>query len=147
MMKHCPLTGVYLPRFILSVLAGFVFLFGYEWLLHGVWLMDLYIQTANLWRTPDEMYTLFPFQLLSQFALSLVSALFFTRHYEARGMGEGMRFGFLLGLVFGVMMASSFVWMPIPGALAVAWFAGGLLQGLGLGVVFSLTYRKGACCV
>ncbi len=146
MLTHCPLTGVYLPRFIPAVLAGFVFLFAYEWALHGVLLMDIYLQTPNLWRTPEDMTALFPFQLLGQFALTFVSALLFTRHYEAKGVMEGVRFGGWLGLVFGVMMASSFVWMPISGTLAVAWFVGGLLQGVGLGVIFALLYRKGACC-
>lgn len=143
MLKYCPVTGVYLPRFLLSVVAGFAFFFLYEMVVHGHLLSNLYAQTPTLWRTPEDMNRHFGFVLFSQLALVAISALIFTRHYEARGVGEGVRFGVLLGVLMGIMMASSYAYMPISGALAFAWFLTGFVQGLVLGVIFSLTYRRG----
>ena len=139
---HCPITGVNIPRFLATTLAGFVFIFGYDFALHGNLLMGIYEQTSDLWRDPEEMKTFFPYMLSTQFFTALLAAFIFTRNYEGKGIGEGLRFGIMLGLLFGVMMSASYAWMPIPTALAGAWFAGGLGMGIGLGVIFSLIYRK-----
>lgn len=142
MLTTCPITGVCIKRFALSVLASFVFLYAYDYVVNVFLLMDLYDQTPQLWRSAADMETKLPFIWVTQLLKALVISLIFTRHYEAKGVGEGMRFGILIGLVLGIEMAMSYAWMPISGALAIAWFFAGLFQGVGLGVVNSLTYRK-----
>ncbi len=47
---HCPITGINIPRFLAAAAAGFVFIFGFEFLVHGKLLNDLYDQTGHLWR-------------------------------------------------------------------------------------------------
>ncbi len=136
----CPFTGVHMIRFPLIVLAGFAFTFIYEFLLHGQILMGLYEQTAHLWRPEGEMKM--SLMMLNQFLTTAILAFIFTRNFEGKGVCEGMRFGIMMGLLMGVMSAAAYIWTPIPGALAIGWFFGGLGWGLGLGVVFSLIYHK-----
>ncbi len=50
----------------------------------------------------------------------------------------GVCFGALIGLLMGVQCAGSYIWMPIPGELAVKWFIGDLVQGIVIGVVLAL---------
>lgn len=137
----CPITGVYVPRFALCTFLGFIFIFIYDFILHSQILMSIYEQTPHLWRTAEEMERFFPVMLLTQFLTAFITALIYTRNHEGKGIGEGIRFGILLGLLMGVFMAASYAWMPISSILAAAWFVGGFLQGLGLGVIYSLTYR------
>lgn len=130
------------PRFIACVIAGCVFIFGYDFVVHHNLLNDLYQQTLDLWRPVENMEEFFPFVILRIVALSLITAYIFTRNYEGKGISEGLRFGVMLGALMGVMMASTYIWQPIPKELALGWAAAGLGNGLGLGIVFSLIYRK-----
>ena len=140
MNKHCPITGVNIPRFLASGLAGFVFIFVSDFIIHGQLLADTYAQTPDLWRPEDEM--IMGWMIGGQILLALITAFIFTRNFEGKGIGEGVRFGLMLGLLFAVMMSFSYAWMPISLALALSWAASGIVQGLGLGIVFSLIYKK-----
>jgi hypothetical protein len=139
---HCPITGVNIPRLLLSSITGFVFIFALDFLIHGNLLTTTYEQTPQLWRDPDTMMSFFPYMLGTQFLIALITAFIFTRNYEGKGLGEGLRFGILLGLFMGVLMSASFAWMPISPMLAASWFGSGVATGLGLGLIFALTYSK-----
>ena len=131
---HCPVCGVNIPRFLLSTIIGFAFLFGTDYVIHQNLLMSLYEQTSELWRPTETMMDFFPLMLGAQFLMSAITAMIFTRNYEGKGIMEGVRFGFLLGLLFALMMSMSYIWIPIPLALAGGWALAGLFQGFGLGV-------------
>lgn len=143
MLTHCPISGVCIKRFWLSVVAGFAFAFTFDWIVNAYFMMDLYDRTPQLWRSDAEMQDTVWVIWLYEFLVVLLTAFIFTRNYEGRGFSEGLRFGALIGLLFGVEMAASYAWMPISGTLALAWFASGVVKGLGLGVIFALTYCDG----
>lgn len=138
----CPITGVNLPRFLAAVVAGFIFVFISDYIVHGNLLMETYQNTDHLWRMEEDMQSFMPFMMGMQFLLALLVIFIFTRHYEEKGPAEGLRYGVMIGLLMGLLPASSYAWMPIPGALALAWFADGLLKGVGLGLIAALIYRK-----
>ena len=140
MDKHCPVTGVNIPRFLASAAAGFVFIFVSDFVIHGQILADTYAQTPDLWRPHDEM--IMEWMMGGQILLALITAFIFTRNYEGKGLKEGLRFGIMLGALFAVMMSFSYAWMPISLMLALSWAASGIVQGLGLGIIFALIYRK-----
>ncbi|PCJ97024.1 MAG: hypothetical protein COA45_10410 [Zetaproteobacteria bacterium] len=141
-MKHCPVTGVNIIRFWSMSLIGFIFVFGYDFVFHGVLLQEQYQATQHLWRGLDEMQLYFPVAMAAQLALSVTLAYVFTRNFEGSGIGEGVRFGMALGLVLGVASFGIYPYMPIPLSLAVLWFCGTFFEVLGLGVIFSLIYKK-----
>lgn len=129
-------------RYLAASVAAFVFIFVFEFLWHGQLLGGLYQATQSLWRPQAEMGTYFPLIPLYQALLALVIVFLFTRHHEGKGIGEGVRFGFYLGILLGIVAASMYVFMPIPGVLALGWFAGSFIVGLGSGVIASLVYRR-----
>lgn len=129
-------------HFAISVIVGFIFVFLYDWLVHGVLLMETYNQTAQLWRPQAEMQQYMPVMLGVQIAIVVVLAWIFTRHYEGKGVGEGIRFGSYMGVLLGIAMAGFYAYMPIPAFLAGAWFAASLVEMIGLGVIFALCYRR-----
>jgi ABC-type transport system involved in cytochrome c biogenesis permease subunit len=129
-------------RYVAASVATFVFIFVFEFLWHGQLLGGLYQATQSLWRPQTEMGTYFPLIPLYQALLALVIVFLFTRHYEGKGIGEGIRFGFYIGILLGIVAASMYVFMPIPGILALGWFAGSFIVGLGSGVIASLVYRR-----
>lgn len=139
---HCPVTGVNIPRFLLSTLVGFLFIFGLDYLVHQNLLMDLYEQTASFWRAEESMTDFFPLMIARTLLLAAIPAYIYTRNHEGKGIMEGLRFGIPLGLLFALFMSSSYIWMPIPLELAIGWAISGLVTGLGLGVIYSVTYKK-----
>ncbi len=148
---YCPLTGAYIPRFLPCVLIGFAFILGFNYIEHAKVLMSTYEQTPNLWRTPEDMNLHFKFLLLTQFLTAFLTAAIYTKGHEGKGACEGVRYGLLIGALMGVLMAAPYGWTPVSFDLAKAWFVGGLLEGLGLGILYSLIYKtpccaKSACC-
>ncbi|MCI5060309.1 MAG: hypothetical protein MRY79_04470 [Alphaproteobacteria bacterium] len=129
-------------RFALSVIAGFVFIFAYEFLVHGILLLPTYETTPHLWRAPEEMgdYSIFMFAM--QFLMSAVLCFIFTRNFEDKGIGEGARFGAMMGLLLGLAMFASYAWMPISIGLALGWLVTTFVEIVILGVIFSLLYKK-----
>jgi len=127
-------------RYVISVFVVFIFVFAYEFLVHGFLLKDLYDQTAQLWR-PEEEYKM-PVMFLSQFGFSAVLAYIFTLHYEGKGIGEGIRFGLYIGMLLGAINIGTYSYMPIPMVLMLGWVLAALLLGLGSGVVLSLVYKR-----
>lgn len=129
-------------RFTFCVLAGFIFIFAFDFLLHGILLKPSYEQTANLWRSPEVMQEFFGWMLAVQFGITAVLAYIFTRNFENKGITEGIRFGFMIGLFSGISQFGMYAYMPIPISLAIASFTGAVIEFIGLGIIFSLLYKK-----
>lgn len=139
--NYCPITGVYLKSFLPAVAAAFLFVLAYEYLVHGVLLMDMYHANASTWRSDAEMSELRWYMMLMQFMTVFIVGVIFSKHYEGKGIGEGLRYGLMVGVLMGILGAEAYTWIPISATLASAWFAAGLVKGIGLGVVYALVYR------
>jgi hypothetical protein len=127
-----------------AALAVFAAYFAMEFLVHGVWLKEIYRQTASLWRPEEEMKKLFLLMTLGQFLFAKFFTVIFSKGYETgkNGLGQGLRFGFWVGLMLAPM--TSLVWyaiLPIPAILAVYWLAAGFVEMVVLGLVAGAVYR------
>ena len=166
--KCCPMSC------LISIVAVFIFLNLFNWAVHGLWLMPDYQATAPLWRTQEDMQGFHVWWLLYFAAMAVITTCFFKKFckgYAACHCGPscpcgmncpckqavatkkscpiqtGLCFGLKLGLILGLPMASSYLYMPIPLALAVKWLVAGVLEGLGIGLVLGmLSGGKGKSC-
>jgi len=129
-------------RLGVTTLAVFVATFAFDWVYHGVLLKRAYEATAALWRPEAEMQEYFVYCLLMHLVQAFLLTWIFTRHYEGRGVPEGVRFGLAIGALIGVLHAGGYIYMPIPGALAIAWLIGGVMTGLVAGIVAALVYGR-----
>lgn len=129
-------------RFVVSVIVAFVFITGFEWFVHGNLLADQYAATAHLWRPMDGHMEYFHFMLLSQLGQAFMIGYIFTRHYEAKGLQEGLRFGLYVGLLLAALALAPYAYTPIALGLAIAWMGAALIKGVGVGVVLSLLYKE-----
>jgi hypothetical protein len=128
-------------RFIISVIAVFIFTFVYGFIVHGHLMMPMYLQTQGVWRSMAEMSTLMPWSIGTGIALAAAISFLFTRHYEGRGLHEGLRFGLYVGLIMGLVQFGAYTYLPIPLNLALAWLVVYTIEGIGIGLVLSLTYK------
>ena len=131
-----------LGRFVGAALAVFAFIFFYEWLLHGHFLMPFYEQTRILWRDFSEMQANMPIMLAVQFALAVWCTFFFTQVYPEGGVGRGILFGLFISVFAAILNASWWQWLPVPNELGIGWFLGSLLEWLGAGFLMGLIYQK-----
>jgi hypothetical protein len=130
-------------KFWTGVVAVFVTLAVVEAIVNMVLLSSAYQATANLWRPMGEM-KIWVFYVVYAF-IAFFLTLIFSKGYEGKGITEGVRFGFYVGMLMAVPMAyGTYASMPIPYSLALQWFLYGLIEYLIAGIVLSLVYGKQA---
>ncbi len=124
-------------RLIPAILITFIFIFGYEWVLHGILLKDLYETTHQLWRPQSVMPQYLPFLFGGQFLFAVFLGLLFSKGYENRGIGEGARFGLWVGLLLSAGHLMWYAVQPVNVLLAVFWVLGSLVEMLAAGILLA----------
>ncbi len=141
---YCPIRC-----FLLPVLAVFAAIFAFEWVFHGVIMMPSYQATAALWRSHTDMQDLCYVSLIRQVVTALVVTCLFCWISKVKSdcgtpccpIQKGAKFGFKIGLLLGIGQFGSYVYLPIPLNMALAWLAGGVAEGVLMGVVLGTICR------
>lgn len=129
-------------RLILTIVAGFVYIFASDYLIHEIWLGADYKASASLWRTEFGMQSRLPLMFGAQLLCSLAFMYIWAKTgWRRRSLADGAVFGFWMGVFQQVMTIVLYVVIPLPNTLALKWFFGGLLQTVLLGVVAAAVYK------
>lgn len=131
-----------IKRFILAAIALFVFVFFYEWLVHGFLFTGLYEQSASVWRPMAQMMANMPLMIGIQIVLSIWLAFVFTQLFKTGGVVNGLFFGLYFGVFAGIMSGAWYGWLPVPALLGWAWFISGIVEGVLGGLILGAIYRK-----
>jgi hypothetical protein len=132
-------------RWLLASAVVLVFFIVFEYICHGILMANLYRATASLWRPTAQMQQMLPLGWLATLIFSLIMVYIYHRGYEGTGtrIGEGLRFGFLIGLFTTVpMIAWSYVSQPIPPAIIGWWALIGMVEMIVAGGIIGLIYRR-----
>jgi hypothetical protein len=108
--------------------------------IHMVVLRDTYQELQGLWRTNmiGTAWILF----LTALVQSIIFVYFFTVGFESKGVREGIRYGFIFGLLMSfVGIFNQYAVYPVPLWLAWQWFAYGLIQFMVCGIVVALVFQ------
>ena len=127
-------------RWAACVVAVFAFVFLFEWVLHGNLLKTIYESTPELWRGHDE-HQMWAY-ILGTAVYALAICCIFTKNFEGKGIGEGLRFGLMMGVLVGSIQIATFCYMPISLTRMLAWVGAEVVKGLGAGVLLSLIYKN-----
>ena len=120
--------------FVVAQVIGF--------LVHGLWLQGTYQALAAVFRPEAEMNSMMWMMMLGGAIYLFLFCLIFTKGYEGKGIGEGIRYGLLIGLFFSIPMAvDQFVVYPITAELAAIWLITGVISFMILGAVFAAIYK------
>jgi len=130
-----------MKKMLIGVVAVFITLELLDFLIHGVILMSTYAAMQNVWR-PDmmaKMWVLHVVKIITAFFFVLI----FSKGYENKGIMEGLRYGFYIGMIVSSGFAfGSYASFPIPHALALHWFILTLGEYLIAGVVVAQVYKQ-----
>lgn len=130
-------------RFLLAALAAYVVYHVFGFLTHAVWLDPVYQELADVFRPKDQMDAMSWIFFVTGAVLTLMFCFIFTRGYENRGIGEGVRYGLYMGLFLMTVQAyDSYVIYPLPYHLILKWFVSGMVMFIVMGVVVSLIYKS-----
>ena len=128
-----------------KILIGFVAVFVtfevLDAIIHGGILMSTYAAMPHTWR-PDMMNKLWILHFVK-----ISTAFFFTyvfaKGYEGKGIMEGVRYGFYLGMIVSAGFAfGTYSMVDIGKSLAIQWFFYSLIEYIIAGVVVSLVFGK-----
>jgi hypothetical protein len=131
-------------KLLLTTLVVFVLLEITGYLIHEVILSSTYQmeEVKSAFRTEAEMNSNMWIVWVTDIIWSFFFAFFFAKGYEGKGIMEGLRFGFYIGLFWALVSSyQSYAFIPMPYFLALQWFIFGMIQSLILGVAAALVYK------
>ena len=130
-----------IPRLLIAIGVGFVFLMGSDMLVHGALLGADYEATKPLWRTDAGMQERFVWMILGHVLTAATFVIIWAKGAPGRAVTTGIVFGLLMGAFQQVWAIFNYVVMPIPGDIAAKWFFTGVVQAAVLGALTALIYR------
>jgi hypothetical protein len=111
-------------------------------LVHGILLEPHYAALADVFRSEAEMTDMMWLMFVSSALYLYLFCRIFVGGYEGKGVGEGARFGLLIGLFAAIPLAlDNYAIYPITPALAVWWFVSGVVSFVIAGAIFAAIYR------
>ena len=146
--KCCPVKCCF--TVLLGGLLAAMVMYLFEGFWHGTYLASLYDQTKALWRPFADMQALGSQIAIFTVVFGVVLSFIFAKNYEGKGVGEGVRYGFYVGILLGLKQAAAYFYMPISMHLATLWFFGWIIEGVLVGITLALTFlamtSKKSCC-
>lgn len=129
-----------IKRFVWAAIAVFLGFQVTDPIIHMVILGKTYQSMPAMWRPGMEsmMWIMHAGGLVMAFLFVYI----FFKGYENKGIGEGVRFGLVLGLFANIPYAFySYVIYPLPFSLCAQWFVYGMIQFVICGVIAAAVYR------
>lgn len=130
-----------MKRFVFAFIAAYIFIFFWGWLLNGVLLKDVYAQTPNLWRSQNEMMSLFHWIIIGQALVVFAFVMIYASGFAAGGVMAGVRLGILLEIAAIGMRLVIYAVQPFPGKLIVYGSVSGLIEMTIVGAIVGAIYK------
>ena len=130
-------------KWLIAALGVFIAYFAMEFVVHGVIMKPLYEQTASVWRPEEYMRKLMLWMMAGQAIFSVMFVLIYAKGYEpTKGwLGQGLRFGLILGTLLAPIALTEYVVYPVAGLLALKWILFGYVQVILSALVAAGLYR------
>lgn len=130
-----------MKKVLIGFVAVFVTLEVLDAVIHSGILRSTYSSMQNVWR-PDmmqKMWILHFVKLVTAFFFSLI----FSKGYEGKGIMEGVRYGFYVGMIVASGFAfGSYVSFYVRYQLALEWFFLSLAEYIIAGIVILLVFGQ-----
>src|SRR5687767_8347886 len=125
-----------IKRLILAIGAGFLFYFITDFIIHGVWMVQDYKQTAELWRSEADMQARMPWMFLGHLLFATAFVVLWAKGFADWGcLSCAAMFGLFMGLFLQGNTIIGYVVSPVPPSIPIKWFFSGLIQTTLLGIL------------
>ncbi len=130
-------------KWLVASIAVFVVMFGFDFLVHGNLLKDLYAANSRLFLGMAESQARMAYMLAGQLSFAAAFVFLYSQGYSGKGsVAEGLRYGLYVGLLIGVPHSlGMYMWSLFPVSLLQAWAAacvvGSVIAGGVAGALYS----------
>ena len=125
---------------LLGGIAAFLFVFLFEFAVHGFLMMGMYGATVSVWRPQAE--SSMPVMFLSQFLFAMAVAFFYPIIGPDKECKKAVPFGFGLGLVMAMPQIASYSYLPIPITISLSWAAASFVKAFGSVFIVAKVFNK-----
>ena len=133
-------NGRMMKVMLLGGLVAFVFVFLFEFVVHGFLMRGMYEATANVWRPPAE--SSMPVMFLSQFLFAIAVAFFYPIVGPDKECKKAGPFGFGLGLVMAMPQLAAYSYLPIPVTISLVWALAAFVKAFGSAFIIAKVFNK-----
>ena len=133
-----------MKRFLIAFIAAYIFMFLWGWLLNGLLLKDVYAETPDLWRSQNEMMSLFHWIIIGQALLIFAFVAIYAGGFAGGGVMAGIRLGILLEIAAIGMRLIVYAVQPFPEKLIVYASISGLIEMIIVGAIVGAIYKPAA---
>jgi hypothetical protein len=131
-------------KLFIAFIAAFVFIFLFEWLLHGVFLKDAYTSVQNLMRPKEEFGSHFHWLVLGEAIMVFMFTVIYARGFADGGVPGGVRLGVMLAVTYIGADLITYAVQPFPGNLIVIWSVAVLIEYAIAGAIVGAIYKAGS---
>lgn len=110
-------------------------------LVDGLLMANTYNSIQGVWR-PDMASKMWIFHVVNVFVAFFFSFIF-SKGFENKGIIEGVRYGFYIGVWMSVPAAyATYAMIAIPGSMALQWLIYGIIEYIIAGIALSLVFKE-----
>ncbi len=130
-----------MKKVLIGAVVVFVILEVLDIIIHSIILGSVYATMQDVWR-PDMMQKMWVMHIV-KIVVAFMFAFIFSKGYEGKGLMEGVRYGFYIGLMLSMGFAfGSYASFRIPHQLALQWFIFAMFEYIIAGVGVALVFGK-----
>lgn len=129
-------------RYVIASLVVAAVAFILDSIIRMVILEEVYSKYPQLMGSANQLCRFFWIYIIGLLALGFLMGYIFIKGYENKGIGEGLRFGLLMGLFLWFPTFCVFVtFMPYPKVYDIVLPLAGVIQCVIYGILFSVFYK------
>ena len=128
-------------RFLIHSAVVFVVFSLYGFVVHGILLEDTYNKVPGLWRPQAETDALMHWFFIAYALMAVSFSMIFAKGYENRGLGEGLRFGLLIGIFLGAVNLIFYAVQPSTVNLTIITFLADIGMTVAAGLALAAVYK------
>ena len=130
-----------MKRFVIAFIAAFIFIVLWGWFYNGVLLKDVFAEAQSLFRSRDEMMSLFYWIVIGQAGLAFTFVLIYASGFAGGGIATGVRLGIMLELLAVSARCAIYATQPFPAKFLVLTSVGGFIEMIVTGVIVGAIYK------
>jgi hypothetical protein len=128
-------------RFIIAFIAAFIFIFLWGWFYNGVLLKDVFAEVQSLFRSREEIMSLFHWIIIGQAGLALSFVMIYATGFAGGGIAAGVRLGIMLEILAISARCAIYATQPFPAKFLVLVSVGGFIEMIVTGLIVGAIYK------
>lgn len=129
-----------MKRMVQGGIAAFIFVFVFEFIVHGFLLKGSYEATMSVWRPAAESNM--AVMIISQFLFAMAVAFFYPIIGSDKGCKKAVPFGMGLGLVMAMPQIATYSYLPIPLMISLCWAVASFVKALGASYIVARVMNR-----